>query len=453
MNVFRIIRIFLAAVFFLSLILIFRYDNDTIQHCFGWINDIQLVPALLSLNFIVIGGLMLLTLIFGRIYCSTICPLGIFQDLIMWIIRAKKNRFKYKKEHKAVRYVFLLAFLTFFATGLAYLISLIDPYSIFGRFFAQSSLQMPLIIVNIVSLIIICVFSLMAGRTYCNSICPVGTILGLLSRFSLFKIRIDDERCNGCGLCERNCKSSCILSSEHRIDYDRCVTCFNCIDKCKRNAMKFSLFKPKTSASQNTSETSSVDKPRRAFLAGLAAVGTGYAMSQTTEKLKDAVLSVEGKSAPKRTTSVLPAGALSFQNFASKCTACQLCTTVCPTGVLRPSSSLSSFMQVNLDFSQGYCDIDCNKCSQVCATGALKPVSLEQKNATQVGHAVIYPELCTGCGKCESTCPAGTITMVANNGKKLAAVDTEFCIGCGACEFHCKAKAIIIEGHEVHKEV
>lgn len=220
--------------------------------------------------------------------------------------------------------------------------------------------------------------------------------------------------------------------------------------------MKFSLLKPKTSASQNTPESPSVDKSRRAFITGLATLGAGYAIAQTTEKVKDAVLAVEGKTAPKSTSTVLPAGALSFQNFTSKCTACQLCTTVCPTGVLRPSSDLKTFMQVKLDFAYGYCDIDCNKCSQVCSTGALKPVSLEQKNATQVGHAIVLPEFCTGCGKCESVCPAGTISIVEKNGKKLAAIDTEFCIGCGACVFHCKStpvKAIIIEGHEVHKEV
>lgn len=205
-----------------------------------------------------------------------------------------------------------------------------------------------------------------------------------------------------------------------------------------------------------------MDKSRRAFLGILGAAATGVTLAQASKKVGEVVEAVSGKSSPKRSTPLKPAGAQSLENFSRHCTGCQLCVTHCPQKVLTPSTKLEDFMQVEMNFNRGYCDIDCNKCSQVCPTSAILPVTLEEKNALQIGHAVAYSEYCvnntgTGhCGKCEEVCPAGAIALVEKDGKMIPAIDEEYCIGCGKCEYICQAspvKAIIIEGHEVHKEV
>lgn len=205
-----------------------------------------------------------------------------------------------------------------------------------------------------------------------------------------------------------------------------------------------------------------MDKSRRTFLGIIGAAAASITLARANKKIDEVAGSVGGKSAPKRSTPLKPAGAQSIMNFNRHCTGCQLCVTHCPQHVLTPSAKLENFMQVEMNFNHGYCDIDCNKCSQVCPTGAILPITLEEKNALQIGHAVAYSEFCinnteTGhCGKCEEVCPAGAITLVDKNGKMIPAIDEEYCIGCGKCEYSCKAtpiKAIIIEGHEVHKEV
>ena len=91
-----------------------------------------------------------------------------------------------------------------------------------------------------VTFIVLAVLAWRNGRTYCNTVCPVGTILGLVSRFAVFKPRIDTSKCNGCGLCARNCKASCIDAKTHRIDYSRCVACMDCLGKCRQGAISFS---------------------------------------------------------------------------------------------------------------------------------------------------------------------------------------------------------------------
>lgn len=91
-----------------------------------------------------------------------------------------------------------------------------------------------------VTFIVLAVLAWRNGRTYCNTVCPVGTILGLASRFAVFKPRIDASKCNGCGLCARNCKASCIDAKTHRIDYSRCVACMDCLGKCRQGAISFS---------------------------------------------------------------------------------------------------------------------------------------------------------------------------------------------------------------------
>jgi polyferredoxin len=223
---------------------------------FGWLANIQFWPAILALNFAVVAVLVVLTVLLGRIYCSVICPLGVFQDIISWFAgKRKRNRFSYTPAISWLRYGVLALFIIAFFAGIGSLVSLLAPYSSYGRiasnllapiyqwgnnllaYFAEKMNSyafysteiwikgIPTFVVAVLTFVVIVVLAWRGGRTYCNTICPVGTVLGFISKFSLFKIRIDINKCNACGLCAKNCKASCIDSKNHAIDYSRCVAC------------------------------------------------------------------------------------------------------------------------------------------------------------------------------------------------------------------------------------
>ena len=186
------------------------------------------------------------------------------------------------------------------------------------------------------------------------------------------------------------------------------------------------------------------------------------------KKVDGGLAAIEDKVVPERATPITPPGSLSARHFARHCTACQLCVSVCPNGVLRPSTDLQRLMQPEMGYEQGYCRPECVKCSEVCPTGAIRPITTADKSATQVGHAVWVAENCVvltdgvKCGNCARHCPAGAIQMVKykqgrQSGKlRIPAVNTERCIGCGACENLCPARpfsAIYVEGHSAHRTI
>ena len=170
------------------------------------------------------------------------------------------------------------------------------------------------------------------------------------------------------------------------------------------------------------------------------------------------------KQVPHRATPIVPPGALSAANFAQHCTACQLCVSVCPNEVLRPSTDLMKLMQPEMSYERGYCRPECTKCADVCPAGAIHPITTADKSATQIGHAVWIRKNCIPltdgqeCGNCARHCPTGAITMVPSepsrpDSRRIPVVDTERCIGCGACENLCPARpfsAIYVEGHVRH---
>ena len=251
-------RLILAAIFYIAITALFLDFTGTIHSWLGWMAKIQFLPALLALNVGVVVTLILLTFVFGRLYCSVICPLGVMQDIFAWFgKRTKKNRYSYSTEKKWLRYVLLILFIVSLLIGSGVLAKLLAPYSAYGRI--ASNLLAPIwqwgnnglaylaeradsyafyetevwikslftFGVAIATLLIIGVLAWRNGRTWCNTVCPVGTVLGFVSRFSWLKPVIDTDKCNGCGLCAKNCKSACINSKEHKIDYSRCVACMD----------------------------------------------------------------------------------------------------------------------------------------------------------------------------------------------------------------------------------
>ena len=488
----RKLRILLATISFILITLLFL-DFSGVPHAwFGWMAKLQFVPALLSSSAIIVLAIIIATLTFGRVYCSILCPLGVYQDGISRIAeKRKKNRYKFKQSRKLLRYLIVLVFALLLMLGLNSIAILIAPYSIYGRIASNLFApvyelinnglaylaerwhsyafyhvdvyikSMPIFIVSIAYFLIITILSLTSGRWYCNNVCPVGTILGILAKYSIFKPVINSEKCNSCGLCEKNCRCSAIDAKNKRIDYTKCVTCFNCVYQCKRDAMKYKL-------AGNIDNVQKVDTiSRRTFIATIATVAAASAL-QAQEKVVDGGLAtIEKKLAPKREVPLKPAGSVSLNNFTSRCTGCQLCVQNCPNDVLRASSKLETFMQPEMSYERGYCRPECTACSEVCPAGAIRKVTREQKTSIQIGHAVWIGKNCiplrdgVTCGNCAKRCPSGAITMMPYDPEdeaspKIPIINEERCIGCGACEHVCPARpfsAIFVEGNLVHKEV
>ena len=245
----RKIRIVLAAVFFVIITLLLLGISGKLQEWFGWMPAIQLPQSAMAGNFIAVIATVVLTLVLGRVYCSVICPLGVFQDVVSWL-GGKKNksegRFNYRKENRWLRYGMLVVFAALMAAGFYEIACLIAPYSeystiVTGLFPPFAVKNVPILIAAVAIFILIIVLAWKGGRTWCNGICPIGTALSLFSRISIFGPVIDRDKCADCGICEKKCKASCIDASNHRIDHSRCVSCMNCIDNCSRNAISYKL--------------------------------------------------------------------------------------------------------------------------------------------------------------------------------------------------------------------
>lgn len=460
----RRLRITLAIIMVILVTLLFMGFGPDFNHWVGWAAKIQFLPALLALNFIVVAVLVILTIIFGRIYCSVICPLGILQDFYSWLGgKFKKNRFSFVKEHKWLRYGILAIFIICLLIGVAPVTTLLAPYSTYGRivtsFFVNN---LTVSIVAWVVLLLLGVLAFLYGRAYCNSICPVGTILSFFSRFSLFRIRLNEEKCKHCGLCEKNCKARAIDVKTGTVDGSRCVVCGDCLTKCKFDALHYTVRKPVSEPETHSMEPA--DQNRRSFIIGTALATATAATAYAKNKVDGGLAVILDKEAPKRTTPITPPGSVSARHMQRHCTACQLCITSCPNHVLRPTTKLDHFMQPVMSFEIGYCRPECTRCSKVCPTGAIKPISREEKTTIHVGHAVWVKANClvlTGdvsCGNCARHCIPQAIQMVEydHNGKTvmIPSIDVNKCIGCGACENLCPSRplsAIYVEGHEMHR--
>lgn len=454
---------------------------------------LQFTPS--ALNFFTLAGtatigfvvIIVLTLLFGRIYCSTICPLGTLQDIISFVSR-KMRRKKFHEplpSHSHIHLAFLVVTLSPLTVGTILAINLLDPFSNFGRI--VGSLVRPVLIVAnngissileawkyydlypvelkgvaIVSIAMPLLFlgiivwmSYYHGRLYCNSVCPVGSLLRLLSRFSLLKIVIDADHCNGCQLCQRVCKAGCIDRKKKTVDFARCVDCFNCFVVCPSGGMKFA---PSLGAA--SAEKIATDIQRRSFLFGSSLMFISQGIAKDTTKV---VIPTKESTVPERKNyAVAPPGSRSIRQFTGTCTACHVCISSCPSHVLQPSFleyGAGGILQPRMDFGSAYCNFECTVCTEVCPTGALRALTIEEKKTSQTGRAVFIRENCvvytenTDCGACTEHCPTKAVTMVPYKNSRIPEVKSEYCIGCGACEHACPTrpyKAIYVDGNPVH---
>ena len=376
----RRVRLAVAALLFLCENLFFIGVGGGM----GVFERFQFIPALLAMNLAALVFIVALTLLFGRIYCSTLCPLGVFQDIVIGAARIfGKKRFAYAPSHTLFRYVALSVVAVAFAVGVAAVPAIVDPYSLYGRvathllqpvayvanngvafvadrsgyplvfkeeIFVRSTLAISIAIASLLAIIVV---AAKWGRLYCNTLCPTGSLLAVMSRRPLCKVTIDGNACVECGLCEKVCKSGCLDAKSRTIDYGRCVCCFDCLTACRKKAIRYTAGTVK--AADVSVPDVAVNPARRPKWVGRREFVTTAAVSVATVVAamvrKDSTL-VAADAQP-----VSPPGSGGQSRLLAQCTSCNLCVAKCKGNVISPSLleyGLGGIMVPKLDFSHGF---------------------------------------------------------------------------------------------------
>lgn len=426
----------------------------------------QFGPGLLSLTSVffvdTLAAVLIIvvaTLLFGRIYCSILCPLGILQDGIAFLAQRIKGK-AYRRyrflDTRPVKYGVFLFVLILGAAGVMLPLIALLPSSnfftivsnVFLRFFCTTDpkVGMPSYYCanppaaafgfSLGIFLVVAALAAWRGRIYCNTLCPVGAVLSLIGQKPLYRITLSQDMCVSCGLCEATCKGGAINAKKKSVLAENCVMCFNCIPACKRGGVRL----------EKRPEMASFSLSRRHFIGAAGGVVAGAGAAVIARKLEK-VLPPQSCHAP-----AMPPGAGNAKRFHEKCVGCGICIRECEGKVLVPAVGqygLAGFMQPVVDYSRGSCVYDCNRCSNICPPNALLPLPLEVKQTTRIGLASVDANTCVGCGLCASKCPAHAIAVNRQDGRNLASVNEDFCIGCGVCQDVCPlpdAPAIKVSG-------
>lgn len=479
----KYIRIAVAAVMFVLFVAVgigVRQLNAVLVTQFG--------PGLMSLTSVffvdTLAAVILIavvTLLFGRIYCSVLCPLGILQDGIAFLTHWNRKKWKWSRyrffDTRPVKYGVFLFVLILGAAGVMLPLIALLPSSnfftivsnVFLRIFGsvdpetgipagQFSVNPPAAAFGFSLGVFLVVAALAAwrGRLYCNTLCPVGAVLSLIGRNPLYRIALSQEMCVCCGMCEAACKGGAIDSKRKSVLAENCVMCFDCIGACKRGGVTIEK-RPKMAA---------FSLSRRHFIGAAGGVVAGAGAAVLAHKLETAL-----PPKPSREPA-MPPGAGSSKRFHEKCVGCGICIRECEGKVLVPAVGqygLAGFLQPVLDYSRGSCVYDCNRCSNICPPNALLPLPLVEKQRTRIGIAIVGGS-CVGCGLCAEKCPANAILIESRVLKPLppdapqpsahpprreaetqrkAKVILDHCIGCGVCQNVCplpNGPAIAVSG-------
>ncbi len=420
------------------------------------------------------------TLLFGRIYCSILCPLGILQDGVAFLTHWNWKKWKWSRyrfmDTRPVKYGVFLCVLILGAAGVMLPLIALLPSSNFFTIVTNVFLKLlgpadpetgapsgqfavsPPTAAFFFSLGVFLIVAAMAawrGRLYCNTLCPVGAVLSLLGRAPLYRISLSQEMCVSCGMCEAACKGGAINAKAKSVLAENCVMCFNCIGACKRGGVKLEK-RPKMAA---------FSLSRRHFIGAAGGVVAGAGAYMVARKLENAL------PPPPERKPAMPPGAVTAGRFHRKCVGCGICIRQCTGHVLVPAVGqygLAGFMQPVVDYSRGSCVYDCNRCTCVCPTGALTPLSLVEKRLTRIGVAFVSGS-CIGCGVCAEKCPANAIFIESRTlmplppdapqpsaraprreaeTQRKAKVHLDSCIGCGVCQNVCPlpSPAITVSG-------
>jgi ferredoxin-type protein NapF len=520
------IRVVVSLIFFIVTVFVFvDFTGLVATRLIRGLLYLQFIPSFLkfidTLSIAAAGFLFILimTIFFGRVYCSTVCPLGTLQDIFTWISRKFRirKRFKFTKPQNWIRYMILGALILIFCYSSVFLVNLLDPYSLAGKIFSNlfrplfylgnnllsRILQLfdsyavysvpvkvfswPPVLFSFSFLVLIIFLAVFKGRWYCNTLCPVGTLLGIFSRFSIFKIRMEENACTSCGLCAIACKAGCIDVKEKKVDFSRCVACYDCFKACPEDGIGYKIgyqkklfnrrerkvlaknaetfitipesLRPLQELSALCVKKDKPSNPSRRNFFKTTIIGTTAILSAKTvfgEKKEPQGISV---------IPVTPPGSVSIWHFTSKCTSCHLCVSACPTKVLQPTFmeyGWSGMFQPKMDYHAEFCNFECVKCSEVCPTSAILPITKEQKATLQIGISKFIKNICivvtkhTVCGACSEHCPTKAVEMVPYLGNlTIPKVDEKICVGCGACEYTCPTKpdkAIYVEANSYHRK-
>jgi len=445
----------MAALIFATISLFFLDANSLMPLQLHGLLHIQILPLILGVGLLGLSLWLVISLLFGRIYCSVVCPLGILQDVIARIgtiftsFRSKKKRssmrrtFRYTKPFVRLRYGFLVFFLVAIAIsfGLQFplFVTLLDPYGIFARMitalvrpftlhanniltpyfhaagnysvtFQPVFFNLEITVISLLMFILIWWLAFRYGRRYCNALCPIGTFLGWVAQYSFFRVRLHQD-CSGCGRCESLCKSECIDSKNKTVDGNRCVVCFNCLTACRTKSLSYSYALPQKERVEEATPGSlrqpvgenfaPFNRRQRRFI--LLAVLTSLLFRK--KEPPTAVAAVETQALPqgvstvsyRRENAIFPPGGISSQHFHTRCTACQLCVAKCPAHIIFPANreyGWGGFMQPTLRFTHGFCNFDCTICSDVCSNRALHHLTVAEKHQTQIGIAHFQIDNC-----------------------------------------------------------
>ena len=518
----KILRVTGAAVVFAGLMVALVDFRDAVPAAIGHgLASFQFVPSAVALATgagvaLACIVILMVTLAVGRIYCSVLCPLGVFQDIVArmagWV-RRKKPLLPYRPARTWVRQLFFWGGVAGIAAGGAGLtLSLLDPYSIFGRI--ASGLFRPVVtlgnngLVSVIRalggeslyrvippwagaaalavpaamLLLVVALAAWRGRLYCNTVCPVGTLLGFVSARSAWQLSLDREVCHKCGDCLRACKAQCIDLRSGTIDASRCVACYNCLDACREAGIRYRwIWRSRSAGPASPQEPAAnraaavADPQRRAFIATAVLTLTSVAGASRllafptagndppTRPGAKGEGALTGSRRPNYSRAICPPGAGSVDRFLETCTACHLCVSACPTHVLQPAFLEYGFLGLlkpRLDYADAFCNFACRRCAEVCPDGALSLLSLGQKQVTRIGVAALELERCivktkgTDCAACSEHCPTKAVdTIPYGDNLRLPQVNQELCIGCGAFEFACPStpdKAITVVGQRWH---
>ncbi len=423
-----------------------------------------------------------LALVFGRVWCGWLCPLGTILDLFdlkKW--RGRRN--PPPEAWRGVKNFILLVVLVAAILGNLTLLVL-DPLTILYRtlttaifpaldvgitalegalyrlpFLAEAvstfdTLVRPVILppqpsVYGAGFLVAAIFigilllNIFAQRFWCRYLCPLGGLLGLVSKVALFK-RQAGEDCKGCALCEKVCPTGTIdPQQDFASDPAECTMCLECLDTCPRSTI---AFMPRKKADLVPAQWKPYDIDRRKFLLAAGASLGGVAL----------LLSTPNK-ARAHNFLVRPPGVDDEEDFLNRCVRCAECVRACPTGGLQPAISeagLDGFWTPVLSPRLGYCDFSCNACGQICPVQAIPPLSLDEKRLQVIGKATIDQNRCIAwsdhvdCIICEEMCPLPEKAIELKQGEwiyqdgstvdvKVPYVIRERCIGCGICEYQC----------------